>query len=231
MGVCASCHEPSGTFVPPDLGFPADGLDHFGLCFKSSLQMATDLGRGARGPGPFNQDTSSRGVARFGHRPLPALRAGGRFCGDQAQALPQCSWALATGQVAPFCHQGHGPGTLHPTEGVKGLAHWLHTPRFHVRMECLIEALEAFGMCSHGADVFLQDDLLRQRGTDDLRAPSEGGRTPMGSATVPDSLSEQAGCETARGVFAIPDGSFTRSGESANGFLFDLGDRHGGELP
>ena len=43
IGVFASCHESSGACTEPDLGFPTDVLDDFGLCFESLLQGSTDF--------------------------------------------------------------------------------------------------------------------------------------------------------------------------------------------
>ena len=55
------------------------------------------------------------------------------------------------------------------------------------------------------------------------------GRAPIGPAHVTDIRSQQQGVETALGVFAIAEGSFTRPGEIANGFILDLGDIDRGE--
>ena len=119
----ASCHESSVAFTQPDLGFPTDVLDDFGLFFESQLQMSADLGGIAIGPGAFDQDASGMGVAGFGNRPLAALLPRGIFRGDQAQKFHQFSWALKTGEVAHFRHQGDGHGELHPTQGLQGLDH------------------------------------------------------------------------------------------------------------
>jgi hypothetical protein len=42
-------------------------------------------------------------------------------------------------------------------------------------------------------------------------------------------LSEQDGCETALGILEIADGGFTRPGEVADGYIFDVGDSDPGE--
>jgi len=62
VGVFASGHQSSVTFAESDLGFPADILDTFGLFLKSELQVSTDLGRVAIGPGAFDEDASGMGV-------------------------------------------------------------------------------------------------------------------------------------------------------------------------
>ena len=193
--------ESSVTFTQPDLGFPTDVLDDFGLFFESQLQMSADLSGIAIGPGAFDQDASGMGVARFGNRPLSALLPGGIFRGDQAHKLHQFSWALKPRQVTHFRHQGDGHGELHPTQSLEGLDHRVQTPGFDVLVEFLFETLEAFGVFTDGADIFLKDDLLRGRGTDHLREPSQVGRAPIGPARVADIVSEQKGFETELGVF------------------------------
>ena len=79
-------------------------------------------------------------------------------------------------------------------------------------------------MLLHRSDVFLKNDLLRGRGTDDFREPPQVGRAPIGPARGADIVAEHKGFETEFGVFAITDGIFTRPGESAHGFILALGD-------
>jgi hypothetical protein len=79
VGMFASCHEASVALAQPDLGLPADVLDHLGLMFESQLQMAADLGGIAVGPGAFHQSPSGMGVTGFGNRPLLAPLSGGIF--------------------------------------------------------------------------------------------------------------------------------------------------------
>jgi hypothetical protein len=105
-----------------------------------------------------------------------------------------------------------------------------HTPGLHGLLQCLLETLEAFAVCTHGTDICLQDDVLRRGGTDDLREPSEGGRAPIGPAGGAETVSAQQGCETQRGLLQIADGVFAGAGEIAQSFLFDLRDLHGGAI-
>ena len=79
-------------------------------------------------------------------------------------------------------------------------------------------------MLMNRSDVFLKNDLLRGRGTDNFREPPQVGRAPIGPAGVADIVSEQKGFEPELSVFAIADGLFTSPGEVANGFILDLGD-------
>ena len=149
-----------------------------GCVFESQLQMSTDLGGIAVGPGAFDQGASGMGVAGFGNRSLSALLTGGIFRGDQAQEFHQFSWGIKTGQVANFGHHGDGHGELHPTQGLQGLDHRMQTPGFDVLLEFLFETLEAFGVFSDGTDIFLKDDLLRRCGTDHLPRATAGGPGP-----------------------------------------------------
>jgi hypothetical protein len=75
----ASRHELAVAFAQPDLGFPADVLDHFGLFFASQLPMSADLGGIAVGPGAFHERPSGMGVASFGDRALVASLTGRIF--------------------------------------------------------------------------------------------------------------------------------------------------------
>lgn len=147
MGMCASCHESSVPFTQSDLGFPPDGLDHFGWFFQSQLHMAADLGGITGGPGAFAQDASGRGVARLGDRSLAALFARRLVRGDQAQKLHQFPWTLKTGEITHFRHQGDSHREWHPTQSLEGLDHGGQTSGFDVLAQFLLETLET-SVCS-----------------------------------------------------------------------------------
>jgi hypothetical protein len=88
----------------------------------------------------------------------------------------------------------------------------------------LCEPLEACGRLLNRADVFVNNDLWRGRGTDNFREPSQVGRATWGPAGGADIVAEQKGFETACGVFELTAGIFTSPGERAHGFILDLGD-------
>src|SRR5262245_47240552 len=69
-----------------------------------------------------------------------------------------------------------------PTQGLEGLTHRGHTPGGDVRVECLVEPLEAFGRLLNRTDVCVTDAWRRRGGTDDRREPPPVGRTPIGPA-------------------------------------------------
>jgi hypothetical protein len=76
----------------------------------------------------------------------------------------------------------------------------------------------------------LENNLLSQCRTDDLREPSEMGWVPGGPARVAAIVSEQEGVETTLGGLKIADGNFTRPGEIPHGFVFLLGTIDRGEI-
>ena len=98
-------------------------------------------------------------------------------------------------------------------------------------LACLFQTLESFALCVHGADLFVQDDVLSRCGTDYRREPPQVGRAPIGPAHVTESVSKHEGVETERGVLESAEGSLTCSGEIAQGFLCTLGDRDRGAIP
>jgi hypothetical protein len=66
--------------------------------------------------------------------------------------------------------------------------------------------------------------------TDDLREPSEGGRTPIGLTCRANILPEEKGVEEEFGGLEIAQGIFTGTGAIANGFGFYPGNVDEGEI-
>ena len=89
-------------------------------------------------------------------------------------------------------------------------------------MEFLFQTLEAFGVFGDRPHVFLEDDLLRRGGTDDLAEPPEVGRAPGGPARIADILPQEKGFEPKLGGLEIADGIFTSPAQVPNGFILDL---------
>jgi hypothetical protein len=231
MGVLALGHEPSVTLTQPDLGFPPDVLDHLGWCVQAQWHMSADLGGGARGPGACDQDTAGRGRTSLGQRPLGTPRTRGIVCRDPPQAFHPFAWGSNPGESATCGHQSDGHRPWPTPESLEGGNHRRQAPRCALLVEGGFQTLEALGMCMHGADGCLQDDVLGRGGAEDCREPSEGGRPPLGPACGAASVSESAGLETARGGLESAEGVCTCPGEVAARFLFDLGDRARGEVP
>jgi hypothetical protein len=224
VGMFASSDQAAVAFTPPTLCLPADILDGFGWPFEPQLQMSTELGRIALGPGPFNKSTTGMGMARFGNGTLAPPLTGGRLRGNQPQAFHEFSGSIEARQVAEFGHRGDRSRALYTAECLKGLDHRVHAPRFDLLVAFLVETLEAFGMLVDGADVFLEGHLLRGGGTADFGEPPQRGGVPGGPARVADIMSAQEGVEPELGGLAMAEGIFMGAGESPDGFIFALGD-------
>jgi hypothetical protein len=89
----------------------------------------------------------------------------------------------------------------------------------------------AFRVCGDRADLCLQDHGLRGGGPTHRREPPAGGWAPVGTAGGAESVPEHEGFEAQRGGLESAPGLCTGAGESAHGFLFDLGDRDAGASP
>src|SRR5262249_50470522 len=90
---------------------------------------------------------------------------------------------------------------------------------------------QAFRVFGHGADIFLQDDVVRRGWANHLREPPERGRVPGGPARVPYVVPEPKGFEMALGIFESAAGIFAGPGEIAHSFIFHRGDIDRGEIP
>ena len=226
-----SRHALAVAFAQPDVGFPADVLDHCGWFVASQLQMSAALGGRAVGPGAFHEHPSGRGVASLGARALWASLTG-RICRrDPPQEFPACSWGIKPGQIAHGSDQGDGHGAWHAPERLQGFDHRVPPPGWPVLVACLVEPREACGVCGHRTDLFLEHDWRRWGRTDDCREPPEMGRAPMGPAGGAAIVSAQEGCAAHLGVLAIAEGICTGSGASAHRFLVHCGALHDGESP
>jgi hypothetical protein len=231
VGLFAASDQAAVALTPPNLRLPAEILDGFGLLFEPQLQMSTHLGRIAIGPGTFNKSPTGLGIARFGHGTLATPLTGGIRRGHQPHAFHACSESLDARQVAAFGHRGDRYRDLYTAECLKDLDHRVPTPSFDLRLECLVETLEAFGMLVDRAAIFLEDHWRRRGGTDDFGAPPPMGGVPGGPAGIAAIVAEPQGFETERGGLESLQGIFTGAGEISAGFIFDLGDRDCGEMP
>jgi hypothetical protein len=83
----------------------------------------------------------------------------------------------------------------------------------------------------HRPDICLEDDLVRRGGTAHLREPVQGGRPPGGLARRAAVMPQQTRVEPECGGFERPDGIFASPAQVADGFVFDLGNSDGREVP
>jgi hypothetical protein len=141
------------------------------------------------------------------------------------------SRVLDARQVAEFCHGGDGHGELDATQGLERVDGRIYTPGFDRFMECLLETPQAFRVCIDRPDVCLKDHWLSGGRTDHLREPAPAGRTPGGLARIADIMPQQKRVEPELGGLEIPDGVFARPAQIADGFVFDLWNIDGREVP
>lgn len=227
----ASCHQWSVACAAPDLGRPPDVLEHLGWLFESPWQRSAHLGGIAVGPGAFAQSPSSLGVPGVGDRALWASRTGGICCRDQPQACHPVAWGSNPGQVAHVGHQGDGHRAWHPTERRQGVDPWVQPPGGPGLWECLVETREACGVVGHRTDLGLEHAWRRRGRTDDVRAPPEMGRAPMGPARVAAIVSAPARLAATLGVLKSAAGVFTCPAEVAHGVVCPRGAIDRGEIP
>jgi hypothetical protein len=93
-----------------------------------------------------------------------------------------------------------------------------------VCLACLCEPLQTFHVLVDGADIFLEDDVLRWGRADHCREPPEVGRVPGSLAGRAAVVPQQTGFQTPWCRFEITERIFTSPAQIAHGFVFDLGD-------
>ena len=117
----------------------------------------------------------------------------------------------------------NGHGARDAAQGLAGVDHGSEVPGVALLLACLFETLEACRVFGHGADICLQDDVLRRCGAYHRREPPERGWVPGGPARGADGVPEQKGCETACGIFAITEGIFAGPRKVAHGCICHRG--------
>jgi hypothetical protein len=231
ISVFPPCAQLSVACAEPYLCLPADILYGFGEFLQAQLQVAADVRRIPVRPGAFDEGVSGMSVPHLGDRALPPPLTTGVFRGGQASVTHELSGVVTARRISEFCDDGDGDSNLHAPPGVKGLDHRLKPPGVHLLAECVCKTLQACGVLVHRPDIFLEDDLLRRGRTDHLREPAPVGRPPGGLARLADVMPQQTRVEPELGGFESPDGIFASPAQVADGFVFDLGNRDGREVP
>src|SRR5206468_5206951 len=95
------------------------------------LQVATDLGRVAVGPGSLDKYAPGVGVPRLSDAPLTAALPGGVFTRDEAQVAHELAGVLKARQVAQFGNERDRSDELHAAQGLNGLHDRRPTPALH----------------------------------------------------------------------------------------------------
>jgi hypothetical protein len=193
--------------------------------------MPADFRGVPRGPGAFDQGTTGMAVARRGDAARSAPLSRRVCCGCEAQGVHELSGMLAPGEVAECGHGGHRARAWHPTQGLERVDDGGEPPGLPLVCALLFQTRQPVGVVGDRAEVFLQDDLLRRGGTDDLAAPSEVGRAPGGPACVTDSVPQETGFQPPLRGLQITDGLFTRPAQVPHGFIRNRWDRDRGEVP
>jgi len=231
MGIVAFGHELAIPFAEPDLGLPADGLDHGGELFQPPLEVSTALGRIAGRPGAFDEGTTRMRLPGLGTTALLTPRPTGIFRGREAEISHELSGVLETRQVSSRRHGGHCDSELDATQSLEGFDHWREAPGFDLRVECEFQTSQTVCLFGDGLDVFLKDDLLRRGGTHHLAEPAQVGGTPVGPPRLADIVPQQKRFQPQLGRLASPQGLFPRPTQVADRFLVDGGDIHGSKVP
>ena len=231
IGGFPPCAQLAVACAAPYLRLPADLVAGFRALLQAQLQGATDFRRIAVRPGAFDECVSRMAVPRLGDRALTPPLTAGVFRGGQAQGTHALSGVVKARQLPSCCDDGDGNGKLPAPPGLKGLDHRLQTPGVHLLLEFVFETLQAFSGLVHRPDIFLEDDLLRRGRTDHVSEPAQVGWPPGGLARIAEIMPQQKRFEPERGGLEIPEGLFASPAQVAEGFVFDLWNLDGSEVP
>jgi hypothetical protein len=91
------------------------------------------------------------------------------------------------------------------------------------------KTLQACGLCGHGLDVCLQDDLLRGCGTPDFTAPAPLGGTPVSPTGRAEIMPQQERLQMQLRCLEVSQSLFPRPPQVADGCIVDGEDRDRGE--
>ena len=198
---------------------------------QPAVAVATPLRRVALGPGACDEGTSGVGMARLGDPSLTPALAPGVFRRGQAELTPEWSGVVKPGEVTTLSRAGHGDGARPPTQGLAGLDQGEQTPGLSLRLEGLLQALEACGVRGDRPDIRWEDELRRGGGTDHVGEPAQRGWAPRGPARLAAILSQQQGCEPELGRLELTEGVLAGTTEVTARFLLDRRDRDGVRAP
>jgi len=176
--VFALVDQCSVALAEADLGGPADVLDGRTDLFEAHLQLSADLGWIAVGPGTFDEVSAGMAVAGLGDATLVALCAAGVFGGCEAEVGHELPRVVEAGQVTEFGDDRDGGEELYTAQGLNGFDDGIETPLLRLFLEFGIQTLQAVLLFGDGADIFLEDDLLRRGIADHLAEPAQVGRVP-----------------------------------------------------
>lgn len=160
MRVFPPCAALPIAFPQADLGLPTHVLDRLGELCEAELQVPSDLGRVAIGPGPFPQSTTGMAIAGLRDASLVSALATGIFRRRQAQRMQEWSGVIEAGQVAECSAGSDCHRTRHATAGWPHVNDRAEPPSGALLVECLCQALEPLRGFGDRPDLGLEDDWL-----------------------------------------------------------------------
>ena len=99
--------------------------------------------------------------------------------GNPADESRELARVVEAGEVAELGDDGEGHDPLHAAQGLQGLDDGPQSPLWCELEEFLLDAPEPFDLFVDGPDGFLEHDLLRGGGTDDLGQVTLVGLVPI----------------------------------------------------
>jgi hypothetical protein len=231
MRVFPACHQFSLALTPSHWCLPAAVLEGLrGRC-EPQLYRPTDVGRVARGPGPFDPGPTRRGMPGCGHGPLPAALTPGGFRGDQPQAFHEWPRMLDARQVPQCRHGGDRRRALPAAERLERFDPRMEAPGADRLLACLRKTLKPRCGGIDGVPLCLADAWRRGGGTAEFREPPELSRAPSGASRVTEVVPSQKGVEAQVGRLEVPKGIVTSAGASTDRLICHLRARDRGESP
>jgi hypothetical protein len=230
LGLVACGYALTIPCAAPHLGLPAAGLERGRELFQAQLEMPTDRGGLAGGPGAFHQGTTRLGSAGLGQAALLPAPSTGIVRGWQPERMQELSRRLTACQIAPCGPRGHGHGALDPAQGLEGLNDRRSAPALPLLVACAFQTAQPCRLCRDGRDICLQDAVLRWGRTDHLAAPAEMGWAPVGLPRRAHSVASSEGFAPQLRGLAVPQRSCPCSTQVADGRIIDSGDRDGGAV-
>ena len=193
--------------------------------------MPTDLGRVARGPGPFHPRTLGRALPGLRAAALASTRATGICRRPQASIRHALSGVIEAAQVAACSNGSDSHRPLHATEGLQRVHDRAEPPGGAWRVECLCQTLDPVSLCGDRPDLCWEDDVLGGGGTDALAQPAQVRWSPGGPTGRADSMPQQQGFEAERGRLALMQRLFPRAAQVTQSVVLDRGDSDRREVP
>jgi hypothetical protein len=225
------CAELPIALTPADLSLPTRVLERLGEPFQAALLGPTHVSRVARGPGPFDQSPTGRGIPRRREAFLASALTTSICRRRQAQRLHEWSGVIESGEIAECRDGGDRHGQRHATEGLERINHRAESPGGDRLVECLVKRLAPVGVRGDRPDSCLADDGLCWGGPDARAEPAPASRAPGGPTGRAASMSQQQRCQATCGRLEIVERIVTRAAQVTKGVVVDGWDIDRREIP